>query len=116
MKVIQFGFLALYLTGCASRYSSDPRAAVVGPAYLDFIAEYPRDHATQYYYPSFEIRNFELEPALTVPMSSAAGPKVSVLLADIPEPSPRVKDITGKGYPSLEQTGLRLFTRQAEQQ
>jgi hypothetical protein len=28
----------------------------------------------------------------------------------MPEPSQEVKDITGKGYPSLEQVGILLFT------
>jgi hypothetical protein len=114
MKALYFVFLALCLTGCASRYSSDPRAAVVGPAYLDFIAEYPRDRDTQYYYPGFSIRDFQLPTALSIPMPSVASPRVAVLLAGVPEPSQKVKDITGKGYPRLERTGLLLFTGPAQ--
>ena len=35
---------------------------------------------------------------------------VAALLMDIPQPSQKVKDITGHGYPSLERTGLLMFT------
>lgn len=117
MKVIRFVFLAFCLTGCASsKHSTDPRAAVVGPAYLDYIAAHPRDQATQYYYPSFGIHNFQPSEALLTPLpKSAAGPKVAALLADIPEPSRQVQEVTGKGYPCLERTGIRLFTAPSQQ-
>jgi len=111
MKVIRIVLLILCLTGCASKYASDPRAAVVGPAYLDAIAANPRDRATQYYYPSFAIRNFEPAAALSTPWPTpAVTPEIAALQTEIPEPSRNVREITGKGYPCLEQAGLRLFT------
>jgi hypothetical protein len=100
------------LTGCASKYSSHPGAALIGPGYLDTIADYPRDRDTQYYYPGFGIRNFELSPDASKPLPKPdLSPAVAALLTQLPEPSQQVKDITGKGYPCLEKTGIRLFTR-----
>jgi hypothetical protein len=112
MKVITFVLLALCLTGCAtSKYSSNPGAAVVGPDYLDTIAAYPRGRATQYYYPGFHIREFELSSDASTPLPKPdLSPAVAELLLQIPEPAPHVMDITGKGYPCLEKRGIRLFT------
>lgn len=118
MKVIACVFLVLCFTGCAgsSKHSSNPGAAVVGPGYLYAIADYPRDRDTQYYYPGFGIRNFEFGTNLSTPLPQPdLSPKVAALLTYIPEPSQKVKDITGKGYPELERTGIQLFTGPAQQ-
>jgi hypothetical protein len=112
MKAISFVLLIFCLTGCAaSKYSSHPGAAVIGPGYLYAIAEYPRDFATQYYYPGFRIRDFELSADASKPLPKPdLSPAVAALLTELPEPTQHVKDITGKGYPCLETTGIRLFT------
>lgn len=113
MKAIGLILLALSLVGCASKskFASDPRAAVVGPAYLDYIAQYPRDRDTEFYYPAFTVHSLEkgLPPSTTLP-GSAVAPSISAILISIPEPTQQIKNITGKGYPSLERDGLRLFT------
>ena len=112
MKVSRFIFLVLCLTGCAgSKYASNPGAAVVGPGYLDAIAANPRDRATEYYYPSFGMRDFQFSADASAPLpKGAAGPEVTALLTYVPEPGAQVKEITGKGYPCLERRGIYLFT------
>lgn len=117
MKVSRFIFLVLCLTGCAgSKYASNPGAAVVGPGYLNAIAAHPRDRATEYYYPSFRIQDFQLSADASAPLpKGAAGPEVAALLTYVPEPSPQVKEITGKGYPCLERTGIHLFTEPSKE-
>jgi hypothetical protein len=112
MKVITFVFLSLCFTGCASKYASHPQAALIGPGYLETVAAYPRDRATQYYYPAFRIRDFQLSADASAPLPNPnLHPAVAVLLTHIPEPSQHVKDVTGKGYPGLERTtGMLLFT------
>lgn len=117
MKVIASVFLALCFTGCAgpSKFSSNPGAAVVGPGYLDAIADHQRDRDTQYYYPGFGIHDFEFGANLSTPLPPPdVSPKVAALLIAIPEPSHDVQKITGKGYPALERTGIRLFTSPAQ--
>lgn len=117
MKVSRLVFLVLFLTGCAnsSKFSSNPGAAVVGPGYLNAIAEHPRDRNTQYYYPSFRMRDFQLSADASAPLpKGAVGPQVTASLTYVPEPSAQVKEITGKGYPCLERTGIQLFTGPAE--
>ena len=116
MKVSQFIFLVVFLTGCAgsSKFSSNPGAAVVGPGYLEAIAAHPRDKATQYYYPSFGIRNFQLSADASARLPIHVGPEVAALLTYVPEPSAHVKEITGKGYPCLERRGILLFTGPAQ--
>jgi hypothetical protein len=113
MKGIGLIIMVLSLAGCAttSKFAFDPRAAVLGPDYLDYIAQYSRDRDTEYYYPSFTISGME---DWVVPYSSAQDPSspsgVAALLTHVPAPSPAVKAITGQGYPCLEKTGLPLFT------
>ena len=116
MKVSRFVFLVLCLTGCAgSKYASNPGAAVVGPGYLDAIAEHPRDRDTQYYYPSFRIADYQPSADASAPLPKAAvGAEVAALLTYVPEPSAQVQEITGKGYPCLERRGIRLFTGPAQ--
>jgi hypothetical protein len=112
MKVMTFVFLVLCLTGCAAgKYSSHPGAAVIGPGYLETIAKHPPDFDTQYYYPGFRIRDFELSPDAAKPLPKPdVSPAVAALLVELREPSQHVKAITGKGFPCLEKTGIRLFT------
>lgn len=112
MKVISSVLLVLCLTGCAtSKYSSHPGAAVIGPDYLETMAKFPPDFDTQYYYPGFHIRDFVLSADASMPLPKPdLSPEVSALLTELPVPSPHVKAITGKGYPGLEETGIRLFT------
>ena len=105
-------FTALLLAGCTtqpSRFASDPRAAIIGPAYLDVIADNPRDCHTQFYYPAFT-RDLPgwTDPTSTLPPNPF--PEISPLLTDIPAAAPEVRDIAGKGYPDLERKGIRLFT------
>ena len=113
MKGIGLIVMVLSLAGCAttSKFAFDPRAAVLGPDYLDYIAQYPPDRDTEYYYPSFTIsgmQNWVVPYSSAQETSSLSG--VAALLTRMPEPSQAVKDITGQGYPSLEQAGLPLFT------
>jgi hypothetical protein len=113
MKGIGLIFMVLSLAGCAttSKFAFDPRSAVVGPDYLDYIAEYPRDRDTEYYTPTFTIRGMEnwVDPCSSA-QRTPPFPSIEALLVEMPEPSQEVKDITGKGYPSLEQVGILLFT------
>ncbi len=106
MKAIGWILAAAALTGCAtqSRFASDPRAAAVGPDYLDYIAEYPRDKDTELYAPWFTLddrrnkRAYERE-------------RVGPLETALPMPSQEAIDTAGKGYPLLERrAGLLVFT------
>ena len=116
MKVTKFVLLTLCLTGCcSSKYSSNPGAAVVGPGYLCAIAEHPRDRDTQYYYPGFGIRDYHPSMDALAPMPKAPiNPEVAAMLTYVPEPSEKVKKLTGKGYPCLERTGIILLTGPAQ--
>jgi hypothetical protein len=117
MKVICSLFLScvlgLGLAGCASsKYASNPGAAVVGPGYLEAMAAHPRDRDTQYYYPHFEVRGYEPSAGAAAPLPKASiSAEVADLLINIPEPSREVTEITGKGYPCLERTGIILLTK-----
>lgn len=117
MKVMMFVFLALCFTGCASsKYSTHPQAALIGPGYLETAAKYPPDRATQFYYPGFSVHDFELSAAASAPLPKPdLSPAIQALLTQLRQPTQQVKDITGKGYPCLEKTGMRLFTS-AEQE
>jgi hypothetical protein len=113
MKAIGLILLVISLAGCStpSKFVSDPRAAQIGPAYLDYIVEYPPDRDTQFRYPSFTVTGLEkwVDPYMNALPSPF--PSIDALLIKIPEPSQAVKDITGKGYPQLEQeSGLLVFT------
>jgi hypothetical protein len=107
MKALSILALGLAASGCAtsSKYVNDPRAAVVGPDYLDYIDQHPRDKDTQFYYPLFDVRGFTNEVEYSAPMS-AADSEFKPLLTQIPQPSEEVKKITGKGWPRLERIGL----------
>ena len=108
--------VAIVAVGCAhpSWYQNDPRAAVVGPDYLDYIDQYPRDLDTQYYYPAFVLgstTNREVPPA------SAEGvvpPEIQALQTVIPPMVSAVQTNEGKGWPELEQKGMPLFLPKGE--
>jgi hypothetical protein len=107
---LQIALIAILLTGCAaeSRFTNDPRAAVVGPAYLDYIEEFPRDLDTQYYYPVLTVRDgLPQTPAANLP--SALPPEVDRLMMTRPHAAPLVQATEGKGWPELEQRGIPLF-------
>lgn len=106
MKAVSILVLALAASGCAtkSKYAGDPRAAVVGPAYLDYIDQYPRDRDTQYYYPGFGVSGFTNEVDYSLPPSDTYS-EFKPLLTQIPQRSEEVKEITGKGWPELERIG-----------
>jgi hypothetical protein len=119
MKAIGLFLLALSVAGCSSpnphRYALDPRAALVGPAYLDYMAEFPRDRDTECFYPSFTSRSVETAAHPTTAFADAGvPPAVAALLIDIPQPNPNVDGCAGTGYPKLERTGIRLFTAAAK--
>ena len=105
MKATVF-LIPLLLAGCAtqSKFANDPRAQVVGPAYLDCIAEYPPDMATEFYAPWFTISGRQNE-------HSSGAQDRHPLEIDLPTPSKAVQDIAGTGFPLLEQkSGLLVFT------
>ena len=106
MKAVSILVLALAASGCAtkSKYAGDPRAAVVGPAYLDYIDRYPRDWDTQYYYPLFGVSGFTNEVDYSLPASESFS-EFKPLLTQIPQPSEEVRESTGKGWPELERIG-----------
>lgn len=109
MKAVLILSLAVLISGCCSpsKYAKDPRAGVVGPDYLEYIAQYPRDRDTQYYYPLFvenSLTNWVDTYHNTSKSSSALG--IETLIIDLPEPTAEAKAITGKGWPELEHTGI----------
>ena len=104
--------VAVILTaGCAqpSRFQNDPRAAVVGPGYLDCIEKYPRDRHTQYYYPAFMVHGLTNWVDPFVGLQSAVSPDIQKLETSIPLMPPSVQAIEGKGWPELERKGLPMF-------
>ena len=108
---LQIALIALVAGGCAQPtwFQNDPRAAVVGPDYLDYIQQHPRDRATQYYYPAFTIAGLTNWTNPLADMPSTAPTKVQQLLTVIPTMSPSVLAIEGKGWPELERKGMPLF-------
>jgi hypothetical protein len=111
MKTLAFVSLALLAAGCSSpsKYAHDPRAAVVGPDYLDYIDQYPRDLDTQYYYPVLTeggLTNW-VDPSANLPKSASAS-AVDGLIINVPHPTEAVKNSTGKGWPRLEKEGIPI--------
>jgi hypothetical protein len=103
-------FLALALAGCAtksSRYANDPRAHCVGPAYLDYIDQYPPGHDTQDFFPVFAAYGVTY-----VEESGPADPQIQALLTVRPSPTPEVKASTGKDWPKLLATGMPFDCQQ----
>ena len=110
MRALGLLLLTVVVSGCChSRYANDPRAAIVGPAYLDYIADYPRDCATEYYYPTFHLSGVTHPPVEPLPVTLSSA--TDALLIQRPPESDRVRSETGEGYPHLECKGIRLFTR-----
>ena len=105
----QIGLLALLMAGCATQspYANDPRAAVVGPAFIDYIHEFPRDRATQYYYPRFTSRETAEIEAPGAP--SNVPPQVQQLIMTRPKPATLVLATEGQGWPELEKDGILFF-------
>ena len=106
----QIALVALLAAGCAqSRFQNDPRAAGVGPYYLEVIADHPRDRDTQYYYPEFRVDGMtnQAEPYLGAPNPELAD--TQRLLTVIPPMPPSVQAIEGKGWPELEREGMPVF-------
>ena len=107
LSILGLALVVLVVSGCAARsskYSNDPRAAVVGPAYLDYIDEYPRDRDTQYYYPLFGVTGYTNEVDYSLPASESFS-EFKPLLTKLPPPTDEVQEITGKGWPELEHIG-----------
>lgn len=98
--------------GCAqSRFQNDPRAAVVGPDYLDYIEEYPRDRDTQYYYPGFTVDGLPNRGDPFAETQNAGPAGIQRLLITIPPMPPSVQNLEGKGWPELEREGIPVFGR-----
>ncbi len=97
--------------GCAhpSRYQHDSRAAVVGPDYLDYVDQYPRDRDTQYYYPVFKVGGDRERGELFPEPENAAPFEIKRLLIAVPPAPPAVQAIEGKGWPELEREGIPFF-------
>jgi hypothetical protein len=110
MKALLILSLALLGAGCTtSKYANDPRAFLVGPDYLDYIDNNPRDRDTQYYYPVLKVDGYA---ATNLPQPKASAPAtVAALMTVVPEPSECVKKDTGKGWPKLERTGLSVSAK-----
>jgi hypothetical protein len=108
MKIgMQMALVAVLLAGCSapSRFKNDPRAAVVGPDYLDYIVQYPMDRDTQYYYPDFRLAGVTSKVGSS--MQSPGFPaNVDALLTQTPKPTPAVMESEGKGWPELEHDGI----------
>lgn len=104
---------ALLVAGCAqSRFTNDPRAALVGPDYLDYIEQYPRDRDTQYYYPDFTVAGLEGWHSPEEGLTNAAPADIQALLTTLPPVPPSVQSIEGKGWPELERKGMPCFLPQ----
>jgi len=111
MKAIGLILLGLALAGCApSRFANDPRAAVIGPAYLDCTADNPRDRDTELYNPVFGIDGVTNLDASIALISSASTEAIRPLLVVRPAMPASVEQIRGKGYPCLEHAGMPLLS------
>ena len=107
--------VAVLAAGCAqSRFQNDPRAALVGPDYLDYIQEYPRDRDTQYYYPAFRVDGLTNRAESFADTQNAGPADIQRLLTIIPPMPPSVQEIEGKGWPELEREGIPVFLPKQE--
>jgi hypothetical protein len=111
---LQIGLLAVFMAGCASQspYANDPRAAAVGPAFLDYIHEFPRDHDTQYYYPRFTSREVAEIEAPGTPSNVPL--QVQQLIMTRPKPATLVVATEGNGWAELEEAGMPFYWSAAE--
>ncbi len=110
---LQVAVVALLLAGCCStsKLAHDPRAAMVGPDYLDYIEQHPRDYDTQYYYPGFTIADLKDWKDPMADLVKPALPNLQALLTTRPPMAPSVQQIEGKGWPDLEGKPAPLLTR-----
>jgi hypothetical protein len=112
----QIAVLAVLAGGCAtqSRFQNDPRAAIVGPDYLVYIEQYPRDRDTQYYYPAFTIGALLNWVDPSPRTQNAGADEIQRLLTIIPPIPSSVQQIQGKGWSELEREGMPLFLPKQE--
>jgi len=108
MKLLGLLLLSVAFSGCSTQYAHDPRAAVVGPAYLEYIANHPRDCSTEYYYPSFRLTDDVVPPPQPIPLTTV--PPTDALLIRRPPATKHAQREAGKGYPHLEAKGIPVFT------
>ena len=99
------------VAGCAGqgRFKNDPRAAVVGPDYLDYIEQYPMDRETRYHYPpriGFTGAKGVEAPSVDGPSSFTA--KVQALMTLTAKVPPAVQKTDGIGWAKLERQGIAL--------
>ena len=109
MKIgLLISFVALLVAGCAapSRFKNDPRAAVVGPDYLDYIEQYPKDRDTQYYYPRLAAAEGKSVEETNAEGSGSFPANIHALMARTPKESPSVLELEGKGWAELESKGI----------
>jgi hypothetical protein len=107
-KGFALGIMAIVLVGCStpSKHANDPRAAVVGPDYLDYIEQYPMDRDTQYYYPHFGLADAKVMETRATESSSSFPASISALMIQRPTPPPTVMEIEAEGWPALERDGI----------
>jgi hypothetical protein len=105
---LQIAFVALLVAGCAapSRFKNDPRAAVVGPDYLDYIEQHPMDRVTQYYYPQLAVAGAKTEEALSAEGPGSVPANIHALMTRTAKESPSVQKIEGNGWAELERKGI----------
>jgi hypothetical protein len=105
---LQIAFVALLVAGCAapSRFTNDPRAAVVGPDYLDYIEQHPMDRDTQYYYPDFGAAETNSAQALSAEGPGSVPANIHALMTRTAKESPSVQRIEGQGWAELERKGI----------
>jgi hypothetical protein len=109
MKAFLVISLAILSSGCStpSKFAHDPRAAVVGPDYLDYISQHPRDRDTQFYYPLFALSGVtNWVDSYQHPSTSSPASGIEALEIEVPEPTQEVRAITGKGWHELEHAGI----------
>ena len=104
----QVACIAVLLVGCAapSKYQNDPRAAVVGPDFLDYIDQYPMDRDTQYYYPHLGLADAKTLDTTSAESASSFPQNVRALMIQGPKPAPGAIDVEGQGWPKLEHRGI----------
>jgi len=104
----QLAWIAILLAGCSapSKFTHDPRAAVVGPDFLDYMEQYPMDHDTQYFYPHFGLAGAKSLEASNAEGSNVFPQNLSALMIERPKPSQEVREIDGQGWPKLEHDGI----------
>jgi hypothetical protein len=105
---LQIPFVVLLVAGCAapSHYKNDPRAAVVGSDYLDYIEHYPKDRDTQYYYPRLAATEANSAQAPSADGPASVPANVHALMTRTEKEPPSVQKIESKGWAELERKGI----------